>query len=347
MISRRPSAFALRLAACLLTVAVGQASRLPGAMGQTSRLPGTPSTRDISTFPGLARIFRELSVATTTEPEVARLFDFELVLAAVSGQPAFAGHSMQEYREAFAGARAIETAAAQGAGGRDDTAYRLHSLGYSAKEIADIVSGRITRSALDNAQKMLMLGNRPQQVSDFLDREYARLQAARDRAERERLARKSPGESQPTPGLFDAEIVRLAALHGVDAGLVRAVIRCESGWNQDAVSRVGALGLMQLMPGTARELGVDPRDPLQNIEGGVRYLASLLGAFKSTEQALVAYNAGPGFASRFARGQAALYGETREFVKAVMQQMAGSRGRRSTVHSQEAKVSRESRVESR
>jgi soluble lytic murein transglycosylase-like protein len=285
------------------------------------------STQDIARFSGLARVFRDLASPSATDPEIARLFDFELVVAAVTGQPAFAGHSMQEYRDAFAGKGAIAIAVAQGAAGRDDAAYRLHSLGYSAKEIADIVSGRITRSALDNAQKMLMLGNRPQQVSDFLDKEYARLQAARDRAAREgeRIARKAPANPQAAPGLFEAEIARLAAQHGVDPVLVRAVITCESGWNTDAVSRVGALGLMQLMPGTARELGVDPRNPLQNLDGGIRYLASLLRAFKSTEQALVAYNAGPGFASRFAGGHAALYGETREFVKAVLQQMAGSR----------------------
>jgi soluble lytic murein transglycosylase-like protein len=276
------------------------------------------TTRDVATLPGLARIFRDLSSTASTQPEAARLFDFELVIAAVTARPAFTGHSLGEYREAFAGRRALAIPIAQGAVGRDDAAYKLHSLGYSAKEIADIVSGRITRAALDSAQKMLMLGNRQQSVSDFLDKEYTRLAAARDRAvsERERLARKAP-EAAPS-GVFDAEVARLSALHGVDAALVRAVIASESGWSQDAVSRVGAIGLMQLMPGTAREMGVDPRDARQNLDGGIRYLASLLRAFKTVEQALVAYNAGPGFASRFAGGQAALYGETREFVKAVL-----------------------------
>jgi hypothetical protein len=313
---RAASRGGLRLAACLITIAVGQASRLPDTGGQ--------STQDIAKYPGLARIFRELSAATSAEPEAGRLFDFELVVAAITGRPAFAGCSMEDYREAFAGKQVLTVGVEEGAAGRDDTAYRLHSLGYSAKEIADILSGRIARSALDAAQKMLMLGNRPQRVSDFLDKEYARLAAARDRAarDRERLA-KAPAAA-PT-GLFETEVARFSAQHGVDPVLVRAVITCESGWNQGAVSRVGALGLMQLMPGTARELGVDPRNPLQNIEGGIRYLASLLRAFKTTEQALVAYNAGPGYAARVARGQAALYGETREFVKAVLQQVAGGK----------------------
>jgi len=99
---------------------------------------------------------------------------------------------------------------------------------------------------------------------------------------------------------------------------VRAVIGVESSWDAGARSKVGAIGLMQLMPGTARELGVDPYDAAQNIEGGVRYLASLLRAFKTVDRALIAYNAGPGFADRFIRGQAVLYGETREFVRKVL-----------------------------
>jgi soluble lytic murein transglycosylase-like protein len=75
---------------------------------------------------------------------------------------------------------------------------------------------------------------------------------------------------------------------------------------------------MQLMPMTARELGVDPFVPEQNIEGGVRYLSQLLRTFGGLELALVAYNGGPGYASRYARGQAALYGETRDYVQKVL-----------------------------
>jgi soluble lytic murein transglycosylase-like protein len=280
----------------------------------------TTQDSDIARFPGLARVFRELSsTPADREDEAGRLFDFELLIAAVSGQPAVAGHSVQDYRGGFAGQSRLAIGGSSGAAARDDLAYRLHSLGYSAKEIADVVSGRITRSALDNAQKMLMLGSRPDQVSDFLDREYARLQAAREKAQgdRDRLARKAPAPRAPLAALVEADIVRLAAQYGMDARLIRAVIECESGGRPDAVSRVGAVGLMQLMPGTARELGVDARDPRQNVEGGVRYLAWLLRLFKSVDHALVAYNAGPGFASRFARGEAALYGETREFVGRV------------------------------
>ena len=72
---------------------------------------------------------------------------------------------------------------------------------------------------------------------------------------------------------------------------------------------------MQLMPATARELGVDPFEPAQNIEGGVRYFAELLRMFGGVELALVAYNGGPGFAQRYARGETALYGETRDYAR--------------------------------
>jgi soluble lytic murein transglycosylase-like protein len=97
----------------------------------------------------------------------------------------------------------------------------------------------------------------------------------------------------------------------------------ESAFNAAAISPAGAVGLMQLMPLTARELGVDPFVPEQNIEGGVRYFAQLLKRFGGLEMALVAYNGGPGYAERFARGQAALYGETRDYVRKVLSRLAG------------------------
>jgi len=99
----------------------------------------------------------------------------------------------------------------------------------------------------------------------------------------------------------------------------------ESAFNPNARSPVGAIGLMQLMPATARELGVNPLNPEENIEGGVRCFSQLLRMFGGLELALVAYNGGPGFAQRYARGQTALYGETREYVKRVLARLAASR----------------------
>ena len=99
---------------------------------------------------------------------------------------------------------------------------------------------------------------------------------------------------------FDDLIERYAAAHGLSAGLVRAVIRHESGFDPRAVSPKGAQGLMQLMPATAQALGVaDPFDPEQNIRGGVSYLARLMRRYRNLEQALAAYNAGPASVDRY------------------------------------------------
>jgi soluble lytic murein transglycosylase-like protein len=197
---------------------------------------------------------------------------------------------------------------------RDEAAYRLLALGYSAREIADVVSGRISQRALDTARQMLALGQSREAAANYLDGQYRRavtLHAARSR----------PLRRATTPTVFDVLIEKYAALHQVEAAVVRAIIQTESAFNPLALSRKGAIGLMQLMPMTARELGVDPFVPEQNIEGGVRYFSQLLRTFGGLELALVAYNGGPGYASRYARGQAALYGETRDYVQKVLERI--------------------------
>jgi len=89
-------------------------------------------------------------------------------------------------------------------------------------------------------------------------------------------------------------ILDISFEHDVDPSLVEALIMRESGGKAKARSPKGAMGLMQLMPSTAREMGVTkPYDPNQNVKGGVRYLAQMLRDFPTTEEALVAYNAGP------------------------------------------------------
>src|SRR5262249_35437576 len=105
--------------------------------------------------------------------------------------------------------------------------------------------------------------------------------------------------------------------HGVDPGLVRAVIKTESNFNRWAVSRKGALGLMQLIPSTGRRYGVqDFFDPSQNIEGGVRYMKFLLEKFKGNlDLSLAAYNAGENLVERL--GRIPSIPETRDYVRKV------------------------------
>ena len=112
-------------------------------------------------------------------------------------------------------------------------------------------------------------------------------------------------------------IREVSARYRVDPALVRAVIETESNWNSSAVSRNGALGLMQLVPGTAQELGVnDAFDPKQNLDGGVRYLHSLLQRYNGDlDKALAAYNAGPGAVDR--AGGIPRYRETQNYVQKV------------------------------
>jgi soluble lytic murein transglycosylase-like protein len=113
---------------------------------------------------------------------------------------------------------------------------------------------------------------------------------------------------------FTYSISRNARKYGVDPALVRAVIHAESNFNPLARSRKGAMGLMQLMPGTAKDMGVeDSANAAQNIEGGVKYLAWLLKRFKGDiTLATAAYNAGPGAVER--HGGVPPYKETKTYV---------------------------------
>lgn len=117
------------------------------------------------------------------------------------------------------------------------------------------------------------------------------------------------------PGPFGAAIAESAARNDVDPDLVSAVMKAESNGNPRARSPVGAIGLMQLMPGTAAGLGVDPTDPVQNIEGGARYLGSLTRKY-GIKEGVAAYNAGPGAVEKF--GGVPPYKETQAYVQRVL-----------------------------
>jgi soluble lytic murein transglycosylase-like protein len=154
----------------------------------------------------------------------------------------------------------------------------------------------------------------------------------REEASREDLPEVSEGtpeagggdRGEPLPGSLSERLARWESIlrekcgqYGVDPNLARAVMQCESGGNERVVSRAGAIGLMQLMPGTARALGVDPWDPSRNIEGGVKYLAQMTERYDGDlERALAAYNAG---AARVdASGGIPSIPETQRYVRNVM-----------------------------
>lgn len=123
------------------------------------------------------------------------------------------------------------------------------------------------------------------------------------------------------PERWSGRVAELAAKYDISPALLEAVVWQESRWNPAAVSPVGARGLAQLMPGTARQMGVNPHDPHANLEGGARYLRMQLDAFGGdVEKALAAYNAGPARVVR-AGGIPAIR-ETRNYVASIMARLA-------------------------
>lgn len=127
----------------------------------------------------------------------------------------------------------------------------------------------------------------------------------------------------PVPAQYAAALKQAAAAANVSPSLLAALVWQESRWNAQALSPKGAMGLAQLMPATARDLGVNPADPISNLNGGARYLRQLLDLFDgNVEKALAAYNAGPGRV-RSAGGIPAI-AETQAYVTSIVRRIASS-----------------------
>ncbi len=163
----------------------------------------------------------------------------------------------------------------------------------------------------DSRYKRMDLNSRPRQPrrsASVRSTRYPSVRSLRLRGKRSRSLQ---------PYAFDHHIRRAARAHRVDPLLIKAIIKTESDFNPNAVSSQGAQGLMQLMPGTARDLHVrDPFDAGQNIYGGTRYLKQLLDSYQGNlALSLAAYNAGPG---RVKNGRIPAIPETIAYVRKVM-----------------------------
>jgi soluble lytic murein transglycosylase-like protein len=161
-----------------------------------------------------------------------------------------------------------------------------------------------------NAASMQAARSAAAEVSQYYVRESSQSANARIIAANARGHQASPEE-------IDASIVMAAARHNVDPNLVRAVVKVESNFNSNAVSRKGAMGLMQLMPSTARSLNVrNPFDPEQNVDAGVRHLKQLLENYGGdVNLTLAAYNAGAGAVARSAG--VPRFPETQNYVRRI------------------------------
>jgi soluble lytic murein transglycosylase-like protein len=306
----------VRGAAAILIIAVG-ASASPPSPSSAAQTRATQPARDIALLElaSVRRLFDALARQRESADEgerVAAWSEFSLLAEAVVGQDRVGALAFDDLAAAATTGQGPRVPATPAVLARDTVAYQLLSLAYSARETSDVITGRITKQALDNAQKMLLVGRGKEAAANYLDSQYKRLLVMRTPPAEPNARRGAP--SSP----FEAFIDKYARLHAVDAAIVRAVMAVESAFDPAARSPAGALGLMQLMPGTARALGVDPLVPEQNIEGGVRYLSELMKMFGGLELALVAYNGGPGFARRYQRGETPLYGETRNYVRRVL-----------------------------
>jgi soluble lytic murein transglycosylase-like protein len=136
-----------------------------------------------------------------------------------------------------------------------------------------------------------------------------------------------PATATPTlaaaPAQFRGLFTAAGSRYGVSPDLLAAVARAESGFDPQARSGAGAIGLMQIMPGTARGLGIDPRDPAQAVDGAARLLADGLRSYDgSVPLALAAYNAGPGAVSKY--GGIPPYPETQAYVRRVQSYLQGA-----------------------
>jgi soluble lytic murein transglycosylase-like protein len=247
--------------------------------------------------------------------DAARAADFSRVALAVLGQDAeTVVRAVTVSSDAVSGPPTVASLPCSAAvRNRDTLAWRMGLAGFSAQEIADVLGNHLTLKDLQQARARLLAGRPRPEMAAFLEQRWRPTPAPAAP-----LPPASPRYRLPALAGLDPALVALATYYALSPDLIRAVIAAESGGNPRAVSPVGAIGLMQLMPGTAAALGVDPWQPLDNLRGGIAYLASLVHDFKQNLRlALIAYNAGPQHARAVQAGRAVAYRETRAYLDTI------------------------------
>jgi hypothetical protein len=197
-----------------------------------------------------------------------------------------------------------------------------------AQYISELLGGRVSSWEILNRQltaqkfEALPVPEPMQQVNQTISPTLRNLLLYKPSPNRSYRAYTSAPQFNPSlvPNGYGQLIAEVASANGVDPGLLAGLVRVESGFNANAVSRSGAIGLGQLMPGTAQELGVNPRDPRQNLQGAARYLRKMTDMFAGDQTAaLRAYNQGPGNQQRYPNGVSE---EARSYPRKVLQAAA-------------------------
>jgi hypothetical protein len=197
-----------------------------------------------------------------------------------------------------------------------------------AQYISELLGGRVSSWEILNRQltaqkfEALPVPEPMQQVNQTISPTLRNLLLYKPSPNRSYRAYTSATQFNPSlvPNGYGQLIAEVASANGVDPGLLAGLVRVESGFNANAVSRSGAIGLGQLMPGTAQELGVNPRDPRQNLQGAARYLRKMTDMFAGDQTAaLRAYNQGPGNQQRYPNGVSE---EARSYPRKVLQAAA-------------------------
>ena len=196
----------------------------------------------------------------------------------------------------------------------------LRALGICAWITASM-TGQATAETVSTMSRTTLFQNQLSVLDGRASQQYQnsdRLQPPRSEPLYPSIAASAPAYSGRYSGPYLTVAREVARRHGVPEDLFLRLVQQESGWNTNALSHKGAIGLAQLMPATAAYLGVNPHDPTQNLNGGARYLREQFNTFGDWRLALAAYNAGPAAVQQY--GGIPPYRETQNYVRVIMGQ---------------------------